>query len=590
MRLYLLLATLLFALTSTPSAAQKSFQQKNEKLASLMAAYDEAWLRLYPFAATARGDNRYNDLFFIEFTDTHQAKLRQLYLQYLTALKAVQREKLSEQDKIYYDVFQRELVYGLEGLRYKRNRFPFDQQTGIPTFLPVHGSGKGLQPFKTVTDYDNWLKRAVVFSAWSDSAIVYLKKGVAEGMVLPKALVEKMIPQMAALISADPTKSRFYDPIATMPAGFLQEEKSRLTAAYAKLITDVINPSYQKLHDFLQNDYLPQARLTSGYSALPDGEKMYNYYARLYTTTNKTPDEIFNIGLSEVARIQKQMEKAKASLGYQGTLKELFHYMKTDPKFFPYHSEEEILASYRAILPRIEPKLKTMFNTVPQTPFEVRQVEAFRAASTAPNYMPGSLEAGRPGIFYVPIVKVSNTSVDESIFLHEAIPGHHYQASLKRENTNLPNLLRYGNYSAFSEGWGLYTESLGKELGVYTDPYQYLQAMSWEIHRAIRLVVDAGIHTKGWTREKALHYMMDNEAVTEQFAISEIERYMANPGQALSYKIGELKIKELRARYEKQLGSAFNLAAFHDALLKDGSVPLDVLERKMDAWAKTQKK
>jgi uncharacterized protein (DUF885 family) len=264
--------------------------------------------------------------------------------------------------------------------------------------------------------------------------------------------------------------------------------------------------------------------------------------------------------------------------------------LKTDSKFFPYKSEEEILDAYRAILPRIEAKLRTMFHTVPKTAFEIRQVEPFRAASTAPNYMAGSLEAGRPGIFYVPIVKVSNTSVDESIFLHEAIPGHHYQGSLKRENTNLPNLLRYGNYAAFSEGWALYTESLGKELGVYTDPYQHLQAMSWEIHRAIRLVVDVGIHAKGWAREKAIQYMMDNEAITEQFAVSEIERYMSYPGQALSYKIGELKIKELRGKYEKQLGSGFQLAAFHDELLKDGSLPLDVLERKMDAWAKSQRK
>jgi uncharacterized protein (DUF885 family) len=475
-------------------------------------------------------------------------------------------------------------------MQFKTNRMPFTQRNGLSILLPVYGSGSGMQPFKTVVDYENWLRRAAVFPAWSDSAIVYLRRGMAEGIVLPKALVEKVIPQMAALVVTDPTKSAFYGPVNKLPTDFPEPDKVRLTEAYTKLITEQLNRAYQKLHDFLKTEYLPIARTTSGIGALPDGKKMYDYYIRAYTTTNLDADAVFNLGQSEVARIQREMERVKGELGFSGSLEALFTYMKTDPKFYPYKTAEEILNAYRSIQKRIDPKLKSMFNQVPKTPFEVRQVEAFRAASAAPHYMAGSLENGRPGIFYVPIVDATKTSVDESIFLHEAIPGHHFESSLQLENGAIPKFRRYRGFAAYGEGCGLYTESLGKELGVYTDPYQYMRSLGWEIHRAIRLVVDVGLHAKGWTREQAIKYMMDNEPITEQFAVSEIERYMAQPGQALSYKIGELKLKELRAKYTEQLGAAFNLAAFHDAVLMDGALPLDVLERKFDTWARQQKR
>jgi uncharacterized protein (DUF885 family) len=399
-----------------------------------------------------------------------------------------------------------------------------------------------------------------------------------------------MIPQMVALIKSDPEQSLFYRPINKLPQNFSENDKLRLTTAYKNLISNKLNPAYQRLYDFLTQEYLPKARSSSGYGSLPGGDKIYNFLIKAWTSTNLSADEVYDIGLSEVRRIKTDMEKVKDDLKYSGTLNQLFDYMKSDPKFFPYQSEEDILNAYRAIQNRIEPRLKTMFNNVPKTPFEVRTVEAFRAGTAAPQYRAGSLENQRPGIFYVPITDVRTTSVDESIFLHEAIPGHHYQTSLKQENTNLPKLRRYNSYAAFGEGWGLYAESLGKELGLYADPYQYMRALGWEIHRAIRLVVDVGLHLKGWSREQAIKYMIDNEPITEQFAVSEIERYMSNPGQALPYKIGELKMKELRGRYSKYLGTAFNLAAFHDALLMDGDLPLEALERKMNAWAKQQKK
>ena len=557
--------------------------------ADLVHNYEEEQLKLNPIIGIYIGDNRYNDRLSIDFTESQRAATRAVNDRYLAQLRSIDRSALNEGDRLSYDVLKYNLELGQEGLTYKNNLLIFNQLFGLPNTMALLGSGTGAQPFKTVKDYQNWISRARAFTAWSDSALVYFRRGMAEKIVHPKVIVQKLIPQLTAMVVSDPTQSVFYGPVKKFPADFSEADKQSLTQSFTQLIAEELVPSYKKLADFLQQEYLPAARTSSGFGDLPGGDKMYQYSIRAYTTTNKPAQEIFNLGLAEVARIQKEMEKVKAQVGFTGSLNAFFEYMRTDPKFFPYNNPEEILEFYRGLHKKIEPALKTMFNRTPQTPFEVRQTEAFRAASAAAQYMAGSLEVGRPGIFYVPIVDVKKTGADEALFLHEAIPGHHYQLSLQNENKNLPRFRRYGGNSAYAEGWALYTESLGKDLGLYSDPYQYMKALGNEIHRAIRLVVDAGIHTKGWSREQAIKYMLDNEPVTDLFATSEIERYMANPGQALSYKIGELKIKELRAKYEKQLGKAFNLAAFHDAILMDGALPLEILERKMEAWAKAQK-
>jgi uncharacterized protein (DUF885 family) len=438
-------------------------------------------------------------------------------------------------------------------------------------------------------DYDDWLKRGQQFSVWCDSAIIYFKKGIKENIVLPKRLVVKMIPQLEALQTEDVTKSVFYGPVNKFPASFSDADKIRLTEAYKKLITDYINPSYKKLAIFIKDEYLPKGRATSGIGALPGGNKLYDYAIRSFTTTNKTPDELFNTGLAEVKRIRAEMEKVRKQVGFTGTLDSFFVYTKTDPKFLPYKTPEEVLDAYRAIQSKIEPHLNSLFTLRPKTAFEIRQTEAFRAASAAAQYFSGLPDGSRPGIFYVPIVDATKyTTAKENLFIHEAIPGHHFQIMIQKENTALPKFRQEGGNSAYAEGWGLYCESLGKLLGCYTDPYQYFYALGDEMHRAIRLVVDAGMHAKGWTREQALDYMRKNEPITEQAATAEIERYMAIPGQALSYKVGELKIKELRDKYSKQLGKKFKLSAFHDELLKDGNMPLSVLESKMDTWAAKQ--
>lgn len=585
---YILIAFCFF--TTLVQAQQQKEPGNSLTLQRLISDYDSAFLQLNPTSAMARGDNRNNDKLYIDFTDSFRTVANKFYTGYLTKLKGFNRSTLSAADKIDYDVLLRDLNIRLEGLKQPNYLMPADSKNGLYIFMPVLGSGSSLQPFKTVKDYENWLARASRFPAYIDSTIIYFKRGMAEGMVLPKALVEKMLPQAASQVSSALEKSSFWGPIKSMPTTFSETDRARFTTAFTNLITQTLNPAYHKFHDFLKNEYLPQARASSGVGDLKGGKALYDYRIRLYTTTNKSADEIFNLGLKEVARISKEMEQVKRSVGYQGDLKSFFDHMRTDQKFYPYKTEEEILAYYRSITPRITPALNRMFNNTPKTPFEVRAVEAFRAATTAANYVEGSIENNRPGIFYVPIVDPKKTQARESLFLHEAIPGHHYQISLARENKSLSDYRRNSGNSAYIEGWALYTESLGKELGMYTDPYQYMLALGDEMHRAIRLVVDAGIHTKGWSREKAIQYSLDNEPIEVQRAESEIERYMANPGQALSYKIGELKIKELRERYTKQLGKQFNLAAFHDALLMDGALPLDVLERKMDAWAAAQKK
>lgn len=589
MRILLLTATTLFFISNTLKAQPTT--DNNKQLDSLFNAYYDEGLKLSPGMATFYGDNRYNNLWPAAFTDSYRVKYHHYYSRYLTALTKFSRENLSKNDRLSYDIFKWQLNMDVERVKQKDNRMPFTQFEGGPLIIAQVGSGSVIQPFKTVKDYNNWIGRATAFSTWADSAIVYFKKGIAEGIVLPKALVEKMIPQMNSFVTTDPAKSLFYGPITHLPTSFSDSEKVQLTNDYVKLINEQLVPTYKKLRDFLQTEYLPQARVTSGLSAMPEGAALYDYNVRLITTTHVKADELYNTGLAEVKRIRGEMEKIKTAVGFNGDLKAFLEYMRTDPKFFPYKTPGEVLTAYRAIEQKIDPALHSLFLHTPKTPFEIRQTESFRAASAAAQYFPGLADASRPGIFYVPIVDATKThSAEESLFAHEAIPGHHYQMMLQYENDRLPQFRRHGQFTAFIEGWGLYSESLGKELGLYTEHYQKMANLSQEIHRAIRLVVDPALHTKGWTREQAIKYMMDNEPISEQKATAEIERYMAIPGQAVAYKVGAMKLQALRTKYAKQLGSSFNIAAFHDEILKDGAMPLDILEEKMDAWAKTQKK
>ncbi len=567
---------------------EKNAAQKNPQLDKIISEYYEDQLKLSPISATFNGDNRYNDLLNIDFTDSHRALVKSILEKYQKSLQEIDRESLTTNDQLTYDLIERDVKLGMEGLSFPENLIPLNQFYGFHLTFAQLGSGSVIQPFVTVKDYDNWSKRMLKGAAYLDSSLVYFRKGMAAGHVLPKALIVKIIPQLDAFNVKDVKESTFYGPIKNLPKSFSEADKKRITELYTNNIQQIILPAYSRLATFMKEEYLPKGRLSSGISDTPNGKAYYQYLIRTMTTTDKSADEIYQTGLSEVKRIKTEMEKTKDAVGFKGDLKAFFEHMRTDPKFTPFKDPAEVLAAFETIHKKMEPRLKTMFGRVPKSPFEIRQTEAFRAASASAEYFAGSEDGKRPGIFYVPITNAKTfnlTSGMESLFLHEAIPGHHYQISLQQENGDLPKFRRFGGNSAYAEGWALYTESLGKELGLYTDPYQYMGALGDEMHRAIRLVVDAGMHSKNMTREEAIKFMMDNEPLNEEGTVAEIERYMAIPAQALSYKIGALKIKEIRERLSKQLGTKFKIADFHDELLKDGNMPLEVLEKKMDQWA-----
>jgi uncharacterized protein (DUF885 family) len=570
----------------SPASSAKA---DNKEFAQFLNNYFEGRMRLSPLEATQNGYARYNDLLPAEFTDSYRDSVKKFLTSFRDGLGKWDRNALSAGDGLSYDILQWETGTRIEAFKYPYYYIPFNQFYALPLTMGQLGSGDGFQPFKSVSDHEYWLRRAQAFGPWADSAIVYFRKGMAANIVLPRALVVKMIPQMLALVTDQPEKSLFY-----APATRLEKVTSdtaliaRLKHEYVRVIRESIVPSYKKLADFLKTEYLPKARSSSGIGALPGGAEWYTYLVRDQTTTGKSPEEIYQTGLSEVARIRGIMDSVRQAVGFKGDLAAFFEYMKTDKRFMPYKTPQEVLDAFEHIHQKMQPQLATMFHHVPKTAFEIRQTEAFRAASASAEYNQGSADGTRPGIFYVPILDATTfntTSGMESLFLHEAIPGHHYQLSLQQEDTLLPAFRRFGGNNAYVEGWALYCESLGKELGLYTDPYQYMGALGDEIHRAIRLVVDVAIHSKGMTREEAIKYMMDNEAISLDGATAEIERYMAIPGQALGYKVGALKIRQLRSKYEAELKDKFHLADFHDEILKDGAMPLEVLEKKMDAWA-----
>lgn len=590
---FFVLSVCLLLACNTNDKATPDAVKPNEDLSKLFNNYSEERMKLFPLEATQNGDNRYNDQMEIAFTDSFRDKLRAFYSNYLNRVVKFEAEELDDNDRISYNIFKREMEMQLENLKFHDNYIPFNQFWARPLDLGQLGSGESSQPFKTDTDYYNWISRVKVFAAWADSAIVYFKKGIDAGVVLPKPLVLKMIPQMNDLANTDTSKNIYFAPLKKLsPSSFSQATKDSISKNFVAAINSYVLPSYKKLAAFLQSEYLPKARTTTGIGDIPEGKERYAYLVKSWTTINKTPDEIYNTGLSEVKRIRTEMERIKNEVGFNGDLKAFFEYMRTDPKFKPFKTPGDVLNAFHNIHKTMEPNLKKMFGRTPGIPFEIRQTEAFRAASASAEYNKGTLDGSRPGIFYVPILdatKFNITSGMESLFLHEAIPGHHYQISLQMENKDLPKFRQFAWYGAYGEGWALYCESLGKELGLYTDPYQYMGALGDEMHRAVRLVVDVGMHLKGMTREEAIKYMMENEALDEQGTTAEIERYMAIPGQALSYKIGALKIWELRNKYTNQLGNKFKLSTFHDDFLKDGVMPLEIAERKMDSWAEKQK-
>ena len=590
-KIVLLLAFL--TLISCGSDEKKEIPKSELSFAGVLEAYHDQSLALNPINATAAGDTSYNDQFPNFLSDAYQDKLKAHYHKFRDTLQNFDDTNLTESEQLSKDVLYWECDMNLRELSFQNSRlFPIDQMWSINLVVGQFASGASAQPFNTVEDYENWLKRLEGFNTWLQTAKTNMQEGIEEGFVLPKPLIKKVIPQFEVLATTPLNAHLFYTPINNFPANFSSEDKDKLTKAYSKFLTETLVPSFNEMYQFLKTDYLNAGRESSGISDTPYGDAYYEFSIKKFTTTDMTADEIHELGLQEVARILSEMEKVKTQVGYKGDLKSFFNHVRERKDLMPYSQPQEIIDNFNAIHDKMQPQINQLFDVKPKTPFEVRRTEAFREASASAEYNPGSLDGTRPGIFYVPIPDAASYNVfsDEALFLHEAIPGHHYQISLTQENKALPDFRKTLWYSAYGEGWALYSESLGKELGLYTDPYQYFGMLSAEMHRAIRLVVDTGLHAKGWTREQAIEYSLSNEAESEASIISEIERYMAMPGQALSYKIGQLKIRELRAKAEKELGEKFDIKQFHNQVLETGCVPLQLLEDKISAWIEMKKK
>ena len=579
---------LLLTITASLLLVNCKSEEKKQDFSALTKSYFDGKNALSPLDATQNGQNEYNDQLQFEMTDSYRKSQMDFYSKYENTLTTIDTLALSEEEKNSYEIIKWEVAVGKELLAQPTNLMPLQQFWGTHLTMGQFAGGTSGQPFKTEKDYANFLVRMEKYSVWIDSAMVYMKKGIAQGVVIPKALTEKVIPQFEEMPTANVEDNLFYSAIKLMPATFSEASKKEFSEKYATAITTKLIPRYKKMTEFLKKEYLPASRTTSGIGSLKFGKELYAIYAKQWTTTEMKPEAIHELGLREVARLNAEMEKVKNQVGFKGTLIAFFDEVRNKKELKPFKKPEEVLANFESIHTRIRPNVDKLFSLQPKTKFEIRRTEAFREKTASAEYMQGTADGTRPGVFYVPIPDVVNYNFygDEDLFLHEAIPGHHFQMSLQQENTNLPDFRRFNWFGAYGEGWALYTESLGTELGLYKDPYQYFGMLSNEIHRAIRLVVDTGIHSKGWSREQAIQYSLNNEAESEASIVSEIERYMAIPGQALSYKIGQMKIIELRKKAEAKMGSKFDIKKFHEKVLGSGVMPLALLENKINAWIK----
>ena len=548
--------------------------------------YYEDGLKLNPLQSTFDGDNRYNNQFPNTLSDDYRSKLAAYYKNYSGKLSQYIDSDLNDNEKMSKAVLKWECDINLERLFFREDLLPINQMWSVNLLIGQLATGTSAQPFNTVEDYYNWLQRLEGYLEWLASAEERMKEGMQSGYVLPKSLIVKVLPQLKALTVEDPDTNLFYSPVKNFPSTFSENEKNAMTESYRKLIGERVVPAYKELYHFMSEDYLAAGRESSGIDGIPDGKAYYQHQIKTYTTTTMTADDIHQLGLAEVSRILSEMEKVKTEVGFKGDLKSFFNFVRNKKELMPFTKPQQVIEHFNAIHEQIKPHINLLFDLKPETGFIIKRTEAFREKSASAQYNPGSLDGQRPGVFYVPIPDATkyNTYRDQSLFLHETIPGHHFQMSLAQENDDLPRFRKTLWYSSYGEGWALYAESLGKELGLYTDPYQYFGMLGAEMHRAIRLVVDTGIHSKGWTCEQAIEYSLQNEALSEASIISEIERYMANPGQALSYKIGQLKILELRHKAEKELGKKFDIRRFHHQILQTGCIPIALLEEKINTW------
>ena len=583
------------ALAQTPApAASRAVTPEAQALKALFARSDEDFLRRNPLVALFRGDQRYADQFGDFITDAYFAAERAAAERDLAALQAIDRSRLGPRDQVSYDVFEWTLRDRLAGLQpdilAATAVRPIDHFNGFHTFFPELSSGQGVAPFRTLADYENNLKRIDGFVTLIDRAIARMREGVAAGVVQPRLVTDNVIGQLDVMLGQGVEQSLFMGPVAKFPEGLPPAEQERLKAAYAAAVRDKILPALGRLRDYMAGEYRAASRESVGLMGMKGGPALYRQLVASQTTTDMDPEAIHQLGLREVARIRREMEGIKQKVGFSGTLDEFFEYIRTDPKF-KVQTKEELTALYYEVARKADAALPRLFSLVPKSKLEIRPTPEFREKNSAGGeYQPGTPDGSRPGVFYFNTYDLPSRTTPgvETLYLHEGAPGHHFQVMLAYENADLPAFQRFGGNTAYVEGWALYAESLGEELGLFTDLYQKQGNLDDEMLRAMRLVVDTGLHHKGWSRDEAIQYMLDNSAMGRTDATAEVERYIAIPSQALAYKVGQLKIRELRTRAEKALGPRFDIREFHARVLEDGALPLKVLEAKIDRWIAQQ--
>tara|TARA_R110002072_G_scaffold89232_6_gene200047 strand:+ start:44400 stop:46178 length:1779 start_codon:yes stop_codon:yes gene_type:complete len=546
---------------------------------------------MYPVAATFRAKHENNHRFDSPLSSESRAMQRTFVKKYLTQIQTIDQQKLSRQDQLSAQVFERNRVQSLRRFDYLDRYFPISQMGGYHLYYPQMGSGQSAQPFNTIRDYENFLLRTNGFVLWMDSAIEAMRQGVKAKVVYPKPIVEKLIPQLNTHVVDDPKSSVFYGPIKNLPDSFSKQDKLRLTIAYEAMILEQLVPVYQRFAEFLAEEYLPAARTSVGLSSLPGGKAWYDFEIESNTTLKISAEEVHALGLQEVAANRSRMSELKPELGYEGDLNGFFNYLRNNPEFY-FDSAAETLQAYREVKQVVDKELPRLFRLFPKADYEIRPVEAYRAESEAgASYQPPAPDGTRPGIFYINTApgRASAKFSLMTLSMHEAAPGHHFQMSIQQELTSLPAFRREAFYTAYIEGWALYAETLGYELGLYESPLMEYGNLEDAQLRAMRLVVDTGLHAFEWSREQAIAYMVDNSAMSPEGAAAEVERYMVLPGQALSYKLGQLKFTELRSYASNLLGEKFDVREFHRQLLVDGALPLNVLDTKIRRWVASQR-
>ena len=575
----------------TSAAILAQVLSSTDAASKLRALFDEDWqwlLQQYPESATHLGDNRFNDRltdYSTEAIERRKAHERDM----LDRVQKINRSELDGQDVISYDLFLQDKKLNVEGMRFPAEYMPIDQMNGVQI---AFGQLVGSTPFRNAKDYDAYLARLSAFPGQIDQLIALMRRGMETKWVPPAVPLRSVPAQIEGQITEDPTKSPLFSPFERFPQELPASERTRLVDAGKKVVAGSVTAAFKKLHTFIKDSYLPACRKGIGASSLPDGEAYYQYAIRRHTTTNLTAKEIHEIGKREVARIHKEMEAIVIQSGFKGSFQQFLTFLRTDKRFY-YATPDELVAGYSYISKRADGKLPEMFAELPRTPYGVKVIPDYEApAQTTAYYQPSAADGSRAGLFMINTYRLNTRPKYEmeALTLHESVPGHHLQIARSQELKGLPDFRRNGGYTAYVEGWGLYAESLGTEMGFYTDPYSKFGQLTYEMWRACRLVVDTGMHSFAWSRQQAIDFMKENTAKTENDIIVEIDRYIVWPGQALAYKMGELKIKDLRAKASKELGASFDVRKFHNAILDDGPLPLDLLERRISDWIAAQKR